>query len=92
MIAIAATGDREDRIAAVGSMIGSFDLQYQVVAVDSDTGRAIVAFHARNFWDTKSLTRLPWVDKATGGPAGGPTSGPLSRLEQHFYWSEVIEF
>lgn len=65
--------------------------EYQVVAIDDTTGRAIVAFHASNTWDVKSATRNPLGEKTSGGPTG-PSSGKFSALTTNFYWTETVSF
>ncbi|MGK5519424.1 RHS repeat-associated core domain-containing protein [Micromonospora sp. URMC 107] len=82
------TGDtRANRLSA----IGSYDLDGQIMAVDPDARRAVVAFKATNGMDMKSLTRNPTAPKSPGGPKG-PASGPMSAIHQNFYWTEVITY
>jgi RHS repeat-associated protein len=84
-------GDPAKRQSAAASAVGSYKLGYEVVAVDPDKGRAVVAFHGTNRWDKKSGMRPPWIDKKDWNPVE-PTSGPQRPVNQNFYWAEVINF
>ncbi|MEU0559852.1 hypothetical protein [Dactylosporangium sp. NPDC006015] len=61
------------------------------MAVDPDSGKAVVTFHAYNQTDVKSMTRNPTEEKKSGGGTG-PATGPWSAKTQDFYWTEVITF
>lgn len=84
-------GDPKKRQSAAASAIGSYKLGYEVMAVDPDKGRAVVAFHGTNTWDRKSGMRPPWIDKKDWNPVE-PTSGAQRPVKQNFYWVEVIDF
>jgi RHS repeat-associated protein len=73
------------------AFVGSFDLDYEIMAVDPDSGKAVVTFHAHNQTDVKSMTRNPLVPKQEGG-GNGPATGPWSAKTQDYYWTEVITF
>jgi len=83
--------DRDHMVKTDASMIGSYDVSYQVVAVDPASGKAIVAFHGQNVWDRKSMTRNPDTPKDQVSNKG-PTTGPYSPQTQDFYWVETIDF
>ncbi|GAA0801727.1 hypothetical protein Sya03_06590 [Spirilliplanes yamanashiensis] len=85
------SSDKGERISAAEAAVGSYRLNYQVAAVDPVKGRAVVAFTATNTWDVKSMTRPPWIDKASWNPPE-PASGRLSDVTQTFSWVEVIPF
>jgi RHS repeat-associated protein len=86
------SGDTEDRMAATVAAIGSYDLTYSVMAVDNASGRAVVAFEAKNIWGLKSLTRIPFGPHAGESVLRGRTEGAMANVEQYWYWTEVIDF
>ncbi|GID91840.1 hypothetical protein ACFQFC_00525 [Amorphoplanes digitatis] len=73
------------------SMIGSFDMDYQVTAVDGTSGKAVVSFHVQNVMDQKSLLRNPLADRKSA-KRNGPKTGRTSPITMHVYWTEVIDF
>jgi hypothetical protein len=86
------SGDTDDRMAATVAAIGSYELTYRVMAVDSESRRAVVAFEASNTWGLESLTRIPFGKYAGQSLIPDRTEGALANVEQHWYWTEVVDF
>lgn len=86
--------------------LGSYDVDYSVSDIKSDTGTATVTFHAWNESSLASLTHPPvigytqwWNDniyaplKSWGTQGGGSSSrSPMSTTRQNFYFRDTVRW
>ena len=90
------TGGRSGNLAV--TFLGSYDIRSTVLAIDQEAATADVFFHVHNESTLASATHPPgigytpfWernVEPVVNSLTSG--GGPMSRTEQHFYWSETI--
>jgi RHS repeat-associated protein len=79
--------------------LGSYELNYYVVAVDEDRGLAEVLINVENESTLASATHPPvigytdfWLEVIAPATDNIVPSGPMSRTTQSFWWTETIGF
>jgi RHS repeat-associated protein len=79
--------------------LGSYDLDYFIVGVDSYAGTAEVRFHVFNESILSSATHPPligytnwYLETVSPFIDGLVQTGPMSRVTQNFWWDEIIDY
>ena len=79
--------------------MGSYDLDYYVTSVNTDSGSAEILFHVANESTLVSATHPPvigytdfWEETITPFVNNLVPSGPMSTVTQSFWWTETIYY
>jgi hypothetical protein len=81
------------------TFLGSYELNYSIVSVNSDNGTAVVLISVDNQSTLASATHPPvigytdfWLDTIAPMTNNLAQSGPMSEVTQSFWWTETIYY
>ena len=81
------------------TFLGSFEVQYEVISIDEETGTAVVHFHVANSSTAASAFRPPvlgyteaWKNTVGATLNDSNSSGAMSKTTQTVEWTETIKW
>jgi len=74
------------------AFLGSFDITWTIVGIDTTNHRALVKYVATNLVTAESMTRIPGFGYMPGFPVKSILqANSMSQVRQYFIWQEVLD-